>query len=670
MTDEDKTREQLLEELEAARQRNVELEANQSELKRTEGRARESEERYRTLVEENPHGVQVIDSDGIIVFANAAHCEMFGYEEAELVGRSIADFLVPGPQRDELPRYLRTLVEDQPAPTPYSQKNLKKGGEARDVEVSWNYLRDKEGHVRGFISVLTDVTERMRAKELLQSERHRLFALLEQLPAFVYLQAPDYSIRFANGYYRQHFGDTEGVPCYKTLWGREEPCEVCPTFRVFDTGVPQVWEWLEAPNGRVYQVYDYPFTDTDGSQLVLELGIDITERKRAEEERRNLEAQVQHAQKLESLGVLAGGIAHDFNNILTGLLGNADLAAADLPSHSPIRRLLHEIQKAGRRAADLTAQMLAYSGKGRFVVEDTDINALVEDMSSLLESSTSKKVRLSYDLSADLPAVRADATQLRQIVLNLVSNASEAVGDKAGLVRVCTQTSDCDRPFLDAALPDGELVEGRYVTIEVRDTGCGMDDETKARIFDPFFTTKFTGRGLGLAAVRGIVRGHKGAILVESELGTGTTFKVLLPALDHPAEAVATGTKENDWHGTGTILVVDDEEMIRTVAARMLERAGLSVLTASDGIEAIELLRERRREIDCVLLDLKMPRMDGEETFEEIRKISDGVPVILTSGYSQLESEERFAGKGLAGFIQKPYSMTALREKLAQFLGR
>jgi len=400
-----------------------------------------------------------------------------------------------------------------------------------------------------------------------------------------------------------------------------------------------------------------------------ELKVEIAERRLAEVETRRLEAQVQQAQKLESLGILAGGIAHDFNNILAGLLGNADLALRQLPAHSPVRPFLDDIQQAGRRAADLTGQMLAYSGRGRFVSEDMDITALVEDMSSLLESATSKKAGLKFHLTTDLPAVMADPTQLRQIVLNLVTNASEAIGDEGGLVTITTSVTEPDRALFDLILAGEQHAEGRDVTIEVTDTGCGMDDETRARIFDPFFTTKFTGRGLGLAAVQGIIRAHKGAILVDSELGKGTTFKVLLPALDHPAAPVDKRVKEEvDWHGTGTILVVDDEEAVRRMATRMVERFGLTVLTASDGDEAVDLFRRRHDEIDCVLLDLTMPSMDGGEAYEELRKINDDVPVILSSGYSEKEYTERFAGSGLSGFLQKPYEMASLGEMLRGIL--
>jgi two-component system cell cycle sensor histidine kinase/response regulator CckA len=399
---------------------------------------------------------------------------------------------------------------------------------------------------------------------------------------------------------------------------------------------------------------------------------DVTDRKRAEEKRLDLEAQLQRSQKLESLGVLAGGIAHDFNNILTGLLGNTELALRQLPADSPIRSLLRDVRQAGGQAADLTNQMLAYSGKGRFVVEEIDVSGWLQGMSKLLENAASTQVTLSYELVPDLPAVRADVTQLAQIVLNLVSNASDAIGDEAGVVRVSTCLTDCDRAFLDTASPDEEFAEGRYLTIQISDTGRGMDAETRAKIFDPFFTTKFTGRGLGLAAVQGIVRGHKGVIVVESEPAQGTTFKVLLPTLAHAAKAVAARSEHegsDDWQGSGTILFVDDRRMVRAATTRMLEHFGFSVLTASDGIEAVALFRERRDEIDCVLLDLNMPNMGGEESYDEIRKISSDVPVILSSGYGEQESAKRFGERGLAGFIQKPYKLSRLGETLRNALG-
>ena len=350
-------------------------------------------------------------------------------------------------------------------------------------------------------------------------------------------------------------------------------------------------------------------------------------------------------------------------------MGSVELALRDVQPHAPIRPLLHNIQVAGKHAADLTGQMLAYSGKGGFVVEEVDINSMIRDMSSLLASSTSKMVRLSYELSEDLPGVKADATQLRQVVLNLVGNASDAASGQTGEVHVATGVTNCDRTLLDGLSPNRAIPSGRYVTLRVRDMGCGMDPDTRAKVFDPFFTTKSTGRGLGLAAVHGIVTGHEGAIEVESEPGQGTSFKVLLPALDRPAVGlVATAEPSVTWRGSGIVLVVDDEAMVRKVAAHMLKRVGFSSVLASDGVEAVERFRECSKEITAVLLDLNMPRMDGEETLAELRKIEGSVPVVLCSGYDERESTGRFGGRGLAGFLEKPYDLAALREALRKAL--
>lgn len=410
--------------------------------------------------------------------------------------------------------------------------------------------------------------------------------------------------------------------------------------------------------------------DEQGRLTVINaVGQDITERKKREEDQRNLEAQVQHAQKLESLGVLAGGIAHDFNNLLMGILGNAGLALDDLALQSQARQSIMEIEVATKRAAELTRQMLAYSGKGRFVIEAVDLNEVVSEMARLLEISISKKCILKYNFSDNLPAVEADATQLRQIIMNLITNASEAIGEKSGVICITTGMMDCDELYLTETFLDDNLKEGQYAFLEVADTGCGMTKEVKEKIFDPFFTTKFTGRGLGLAAVLGIVRGHEGALKVYSEPNKGTTFKILLPAVDTPAvPLVAPDAKYLKWKGSGKVLLVDDEETVRAVGKKMIERIGFNVLTAGDGIEAVKLFKENPEGIVCVLLDLTMPHMDGEEAFRQLRRINPKVKVILSSGYNEQEVVERFLGKGLAGFIQKPYQMLSLTQKLREAL--
>jgi len=393
---------------------------------------------------------------------------------------------------------------------------------------------------------------------------------------------------------------------------------------------------------------------------------DITQRKQIEDEARKLQARVQHAQKLESLGILAGGIAHDFNNLLMGVLGNASLALKNLKNKTEAGKFIVKIEKTAQQAAELTNQLLAYSGKGKFQVQPVNLSEIVEEITQLLKVSISKKVTLRYDFGESLPLVEADVSQLNQVIMNLIVNASEAIGDKSGVISIRTGIMNLDDTYLADTFFDEDLPEGEYITLEVSDNGGGMNEETKQKIFDPFFTTKFKGHGLGLAAVLGIVRGHKGAIRVYSEPGHGTTIKVLLPAQktarqDPTAAAV---TKSAGLTGM-TILIVDDEETVRDVVSQMLKQNNLKVMTAANGKEGVQLFKKHSDEISMVILDATMPEMNGEETFRELQMIKSNVRVVLTSGYNEQDVTSYFVGKGLAGFIQKPFS----HEKLITVLG-
>ena len=405
-------------------------------------------------------------------------------------------------------------------------------------------------------------------------------------------------------------------------------------------------------------------------ELNEDLKHEIAERQEAEDERRKLEAQVRQAQKLESLGVLAGGIAHDFNNLLVSILGNASMALMDLAVHSPARDSIQQIENAAERAADLAKQMLAYSGRGKFEVQEVGLSELVEDMAHLLKVSTSKKAFLKLELDPNLPSIQGDAAQIRQVVMNLIINASEALGNETGVVTVITGAAECDRACLQSSYLDEDLPEGAYVYVQVSDTGCGMDPETCSKLFDPFFTTKFTGRGLGLAAVLGIVRGHRGALKIDSAPGEGSTFRILFPACTGhaPRKASRPKGKAEPWRGNGTVLVVDDEDVVRAVAQKALERVGFSVLLAGDGCEAVRMFRQHAENISAVLLDLTMPEMNGEEAYREMRRIKPDARVILSSGYSEQEAASHFAGQGLAGFIHKPYRATELSARLREVL--
>ena len=405
---------------------------------------------------------------------------------------------------------------------------------------------------------------------------------------------------------------------------------------------------------------------------------DITDRRRALDEKRTLEQQLLLAQKFESLGVLAGGIAHDFNNILTTILGHAALVLDRLPLRSAVRNSIVEIEMASKRAADIADQMLAYSGKGQFIIKNIDLATLVSGMSHLLAVSISKKVEFRTHFASDLPTVKGDMTQLRQVIMNLILNAAEAIGEQAGVLTLSTGLMECDRAYLDAvarhirAHDDPPPPEGSYVYFEVSDTGSGMTAETMERIFDPFFTTKFTGRGLGLAAVQGIVRGHRGVIQVQSEIGKGTTFKIFFPAGERKRRLAVVRTEGDaepeTWRGSGTVLFVDDVKAIRAVSQRMLEHLGFDVITAADGLDAVEAFRQHAGEIVCVLLDLTMPGLDGREAFQEMHRLHPVIPVILCSGYTEHATAREFLGKGVASFLKKPFDLRGLRRKLREVL--
>ncbi|HTX38720.1 MAG TPA: PAS domain S-box protein [Bryobacteraceae bacterium] len=388
-----------------------------------------------------------------------------------------------------------------------------------------------------------------------------------------------------------------------------------------------------------------PIRDAAGQVVgVSDIARDITEQ-------RALEDQLRQTQRLESLGVLAGGLAHDFNNLLTGIVGNASLAMDDVINPAVLSRLT-EILHAGERAAVLVRQMLAYAGKGRFVVEPLDLSGQVEAAVVLLRTSIPEHVQLDLRLAGDLPAVEADRSQMQQLILNLAMNAAEAVGDRPGTVTLATSARETDAE--------------QQVVLEVADTGCGMDEATKARIFEPFFTTRFTGRGLGLAAVNGIVRAQKGSITVQTAPGRGSTFTVVLPAA--AARAVFDPKEQPEIRGYGHLLVVDDEELTRNMARFTLERCGYTVQLANDGKAAVEAFAAAPGAFAAVLLDLATPVVSGEEALQRMLEIQPAVRVVLSTPYTETEACQKFHGHRLAGFLQKPYTATALARKIKQAL--
>ncbi len=393
---------------------------------------------------------------------------------------------------------------------------------------------------------------------------------------------------------------------------------------------------------------------------------DINQQKKHEEERQRIFEQLQQTQRLESMGVMAGGIAHDFNNILMTIMGNAELTLDELPDTAPERHSIIEIINASKNAAELCRQMLAYSGKGIIEKKNFAILDLIENTINMLKTSISNKTALNLNLKKNLPFIYADPTQVRQILVNLAINASEAMEKYGGVITISTGIAG----DLSSSSIQGYVVEaaadGPHVYFEVADNGEGFDPKLVRRIFEPFFSTKFTGRGLGLSAVAGIVRSHKGALYVQSEPGRGSIFRVFFPAVTSPGDESKIQAEEDALQKKGTVMLVDDEDSVRIVTVRMLQKLGLDVVSAIDGRQAVEIFRKDHKNIAVVLLDLTMPLMNGEETYRELQKIDPDVKVILASGYSKDVVSLRFTDQEEIYCLQKPYTMAKLRSVLSK----
>jgi len=677
--------------------------------KRAEEAVRESRQFLQTIFDSIGDGITVLDTDHNVLRVNAWVENVYG-GKGQLVGRKCHEVFMDRESPCPWCPCLRALQSGERRSEVMPCPGAARG--ARWMEISAFPIKDENGRATAVIKHMRDITSRRQAdkvqsvlfqisqavhasgnlSELLEAIHYQLGRLIDTTNFYVALydkETETYSFPYMVDQYESEFNIPPPQTLKKSLTDyvrrtgkailvdehTHQELEAAGEVELIGRPSPM---WLGVPLKTAHEVigvvvvqsYDDPNLYTAGDlDLVSFVAENIAvgiERKWGEDEREKLEAQVKHAQKLESLGVLAGGIAHDFNNLLTGILGNADLGLLSVGDSTPAHQAPGEIKKTAERAADLSRQMLAYSGRGSFLIETIDLNEVVREMGSLLEVSISKRALLVYELAEDLPPVVADTTQIRQVIMNLITNASDALGDADGAITMRTGVRACDRAYLGETYLDDQLPEGDYVFLEVEDTGSGMDEATMQRIFDPFFTTKFTGRGLGLAAALGIIRGHKGAVEVRSEVGRGTLFRVLFPMSDQPRKArqAPVAAETTPAANGGTVLVVDDEQAVREVAGRMLEQAGFTVLRAADGFEALSLFGDRRDEIGCVLLDLTMPRKGGEETFRELKGMRQDVRVVISSGYSEQEVAERFAGEDVAGFVQKPYLYKTLVAKV------
>jgi two-component system CheB/CheR fusion protein len=634
------------------------------QLKRTLEQVKSARDYASAIVETVREPLIVLGPDLRIETANRSFFQMFGTSPEESLNRPVYEV---GGGQFNFPRLRDLLAHVAQADSTIEDVEIERDFERIGRKTLLLNARRIERDGSGGLILLAfeDVTERKRAAE---ARYRRLFEAAKD--GMLIVDAETAEITDANPFMEVLFGYRREDFVGRKVW-ESEPLR----------DVPDLQSTLERPRGQdLVRFPDQVLKSRSGRAVRVEI---VTNEYREEgrrvvqfnirdiTERWRFEHQLQHTQKLESLGVLAGGIAHDFNNLLSGIMGNASLGLTELPDAAPARRYLREIVSASRRASNLTRQMLAYAGKGRFVVERIDLSQLVREIEPLIHTSIPKLVDIQLVLGTDLPAVEADPGQIQQLVMNLIINGAEAIGEgKPGAVWVRTDARDLNAEDILREFPHDQLSPGAYVGIEVCDTGSGMNEATKAKIFDPFFTTKFQGRGLGLAAVSGIVRTQKGAIHVFSAPGHGTSFQVLFPAVAAKAADRTPRIPQMEAPAGGTVLFVDDEEMLRSFAQAALEKTGWQVLLAENGAEGVRLFEEHQAAITLVVLDMTMPVMGGAEALDRIKAIRPSVPVILSTGYGESEAARLFAGKNIAGYLGKPYTVDQLMEMVAAVLSR
>ncbi|MDX8406310.1 MAG: PAS domain S-box protein [Mariprofundus sp.] len=649
------------------------IEENQAHLQ-------QSESRFRSIVEMAPLPVIVTrPADGHVLFYNLEVAKLFG-----VAPNAVDEF-------DALSFY--RYPEDRAR----LMQMLKNDGELHGQEVEvvnrdgkpfWITLSismmDYQGEMALF-SAFMDITGQKNIELLLEQRVQRRTAELQSAKNELQSTLDN----MMDTYYRiDADGEVDWVSAsIQELLGYA-PSEITgislQTLSTDGAGFPVIAEALRQHNGAVINqkvqlkhrsghgiwasVSAHLIMDENGEIFGVEgVARDISQLVEAEAQKQEMQQQITHMQRLESLGVLAGGIAHDFNNILAAIMGNAELAQMNAIDGEPVRAELKNIIAGSGRAAELCSQMLAYSGQGQFIKQDVNITGLVEEALQLIDVSIPKNISLQLALSEALPMVNADKTQIEQIIMNLVSNAAESIGsEKEGEIRLLTDSVQADAAMLKCKLIEDKRKPGDYVSLVVTDNGCGMDRATMDRIFDPFFTTKFTGRGLGMSAVLGIVRAHGGTIEVASQPGKGTRFRILLPATklaEVDQQPVVDVVARHPGFGQ-TVLVVDDEVMVRSVAQRMLEKLGCSVILAADGAQGMVCYQQHKQEITMVLLDMTMPVMDGKETLEQLRLMDASLPVFICSGYSSESVTDNFGEIQPTGYLQKPFSLKSLKALL------
>ncbi len=532
--------------------------------------------------------------------------------------------------------------------------------------------RDANGNPVRFSGIHQDITRRKHSENMVRKAAKNWESTFDALPELIAILDSEGIIIRANTAQARALGmkreDCVGKKLCGMLHTQEFIGQCISTIISSDTSLPISKEVTFQKIEGTFEVVLVPVQDTHEETIrIIHVARNITERKDAEKKQREMENRVQHSQKLESLGVLAGGIAHDFNNILMAIRGYTELAMSASDKNDSVFDFLEKTIKSIGVASELSGQMLAYSGKGNFVIEPAQVNDIIENMKPMFQVSVSRKANLIFNLRENNPDVLVDSTQMEQVILNLVTNASEALGSSKGTIIISTGTEITQIPDCDS-----NEKNKNFVFFKVEDTGEGMTEEVKNKLFEPFFSTKFTGRGLGMAVVQGIVDGHNGFIKVITKIGTGSSLKIYIPALQgEPVrykKLLQSSVEENSKKSSQGILMVDDEKNILFIGELALKKSGYTVFTAENGEDAVSIYNKNKAQIDCIVLDLTMPVMDGIECLKELTKINPTVKVILSSGYNKQDVEERIDSSYISDYLKKPYGLKALRSIVKEVL--
>ncbi|MFC1834275.1 PAS domain S-box protein [Thermodesulfobacteriota bacterium] len=633
-----------------------------SELVLALEKVRSSREITANVVEYLTDFVYSLDTEGTLLSINTAAARTLGYEPEDLIGQSI-ERIVPAPVRKYIPSNMKRL-KDKGVADGISQY-IGKDGQVRYLEYRSQLIQDEDGPSYA-IGVARDVTDRVIARRALKESEARFRVFVENAHDGIVFVQSDMKIEFANPRMKALLKDPqpEGKPLESYFDERNAKIlENHLSKRVKGESSTYYITLRDVEgNSRQMVVSGAPYFDSD-RKMKGAVGVytDISEL-------RALEDQLQQAQKMEAVGTLAGGIAHDFNNMLSGVLGYASLIKRLVPEDSPVGKYADMITKSATRGAALSSQLLAFARKSRRIVTDVDSHQLIDDVVDILARTLDRKITVSTRKDAISGLIEGDPGQILQLLMNLCINAKDAMPD-GGRLTIATSLKEIDQHF---SCGNMGIAPGRYFVITVEDTGEGMNKEVKERLFEPFFTTKEDGKGtgLGLSMVYATVKSHDGHVKVYSEPGHGTAFSVLLPVKAERATIMRKKTKKQVISGDGTILLVDDEEMVRLVLSDMLKELGFNVLVACDGAEGVSVYRENCNDIDLVILDMIMPKLNGREAFKEMKKINPGVKAILSTGYSQEYAVGDDTVDGIVGFVQKPYNLDQLSEALSEALVR